>query len=80
MNALSTVDRAVEHVSATQAAAAGGAGASVSIATALFLDPLVWAPWLQVATLGVGLITGVASLALVVMKIVQQRRAMRRKT
>jgi hypothetical protein len=42
------------------------------------VDPVKWAPWLQVATLSVGLVTGLASLALVVMKLVQQRRAMRK--
>jgi hypothetical protein len=68
---------AVEKLSVEQAAAAGGAGAGISIATVISVDPAAWAPWLQVATLTVGLITGLASLALVVMKLVQQRRAMR---
>jgi hypothetical protein len=34
-------------------------------------------PWLRVATLAVGLLTGLVSLAIVVMKLVQQRRDMR---
>lgn len=68
---------AVEKLSAGQAAAAGSAGAGISIATVMSVDPAVWTPWLQVATLSVGLLTGVVSLALVVMKLVQQRRAMR---
>jgi hypothetical protein len=68
---------AVEKLTAGQAAAAGGAGAGISIATALSIDPAAWTPWLQVATLSVGLITGACSLVLVVMKLVQQRRDMR---
>ena len=68
---------AVEKLSAGQAAAAGGAGAGISIATVMSVDPAAWTPWLQVATLSVGLLTGLVSLALVVMKLIQQRRAMR---
>lgn len=68
---------AVEKLSAGQAAVAGGAGAGISIATVLSVDPAAWTPWLQVATLTVGLATGLGSLALVVMKLVQQRRDMR---
>jgi hypothetical protein len=34
-------------------------------------------PWLRVATLAVGLLTGLVSFAIVVMKLVQQRRDMR---
>ncbi len=67
----------VEKLSAGQAAAAGGAGAGISIATVVSVDPAAWTPWLQVATLSVGLLTGLVSLALVVMKLVQQRRDMR---
>jgi hypothetical protein len=67
---------AVEKLSVGQTAAAGGAGAGISLAMAS-LEPGAWAPWLQVATLGVGLLTGLASLVLVLMKLVQQRRAMR---
>jgi hypothetical protein len=72
-----TVYHAVEKLSAGRAATAGTAGAGISIATVMSVDPTVWAPWLQVATLSVGLLTGLGSLALVVMKLVQQRRAMR---
>jgi hypothetical protein len=68
---------AVEKLSIGQAAAAGGAGAGISIATVLSVDPAAWTPWLQVATLIVGLLSGIGSLALVAMKLVQQRRAMR---
>jgi hypothetical protein len=57
--------------------AAGGAGAGISIATVLSVDPAAWTPWLQVATLSVGLITGLRSLVLVAMKLIQQRRDMR---
>ena len=68
---------AVEKLSAGQAAAAGGAGAGISIATVLSVDPTAWTPWLQVATLSVGLVTGACSLVLVVMKLVHQKREMR---
>jgi hypothetical protein len=77
MEIFAAMYHAVEKLSAGQAAAAGSAGAGISIATVLSVDPVAWAPWLQVATLSVGLVTGLASLALVVMKLVQQRRAMR---
>jgi hypothetical protein len=77
MESFAAMYHAVEKLSAGQAAAAGGAGAGISIATVMSVDPAAWTPWLQVATLSVGLVTGVASLALVVMKLVQQHRAMR---
>lgn len=66
----------LEKLSAGQAAAAGGIGSSISIATVISVDPLALAPWLRVATLTVGLLTGLVSLALVVLKLVQQRREM----
>lgn len=72
-----TMYHAVEKLSAGRAAAAGSAGAGISIATAMSVDPAAWAPWLQVATLSVGLLTGLGSLALVAMKLVQQSRTMR---
>lgn len=72
-----TVYHAVERLSAGRAAAAGSAGAGISIATVMSVEPAAWAPWLQVATLSVGLLTGLGPLALVAMKLVQQRRAMR---
>ena len=68
---------AVDKLSTGQAAAAGGIGSGISIAAVMSIDPVAWAPWLQVATLVVGLVTGLASLALVVMKLVQQHRSMR---
>ncbi len=85
MQIFGPIYRAVEHVSAGKAAAIGGAGSGVSIASAALADPTVLAwvdpsnlvPWLQVATLGVGFLTGLTSLALVVMKLVQQSRDMR---
>jgi hypothetical protein len=57
-----------------------GAGSGVSVATAALADPTMLGaidiaatvPWLQVATLCIGLLTGVSSLALVLMKVVQQ--------
>jgi hypothetical protein len=56
---------------------AAATGRIPSIATVISLDPLALTPWLRVATLAVGLLTGLVSLALVVMKLVQQRRDMR---
>ena len=67
----------IEKLSARQAAAAGGIGSGISIATVICLDPLALTPWLRVATLAVGLLTGLVWLAIVVMKLVQQRRDMR---
>jgi len=67
----------IEKLSARQAAAAGGIGSGISTATLISLDPLALTPWLRVATLAVGLLTGLVSLAIVVMKLVQQRRDMR---
>ncbi len=66
----------IEKLSAGQAAAAGGIGSGISIATVISLDPLALTPWLRVATLAVGLLTGLVSLA-IVMKLVQKRRDMR---
>jgi hypothetical protein len=74
---MTTLYHAVEKLSAEQAAAAGGIGSGLSIAAAVAIDPVAWVPWLQIATLVVGFVTGVGSLVLVVMKLVQQRRDMR---
>ncbi len=68
--------RAVEPMSTTKAAAAGGAGAGVSI-TAAMIDPAAVSPWLHLLTLAVGSLTGLASFVLVALKLVQQWRAMR---
>jgi hypothetical protein len=67
---------AVEHMSSTKAAITGGAGATISLATAA-VDPGAMAPWLHLATLSIGSMTGLASLVLVILKILQQRRDMR---
>lgn len=85
MQIFGPIYRAVDHVSAGKAAAIGGAGSGISLAAAKLADPaaLAWVdpselvPWMQVATLAVGFLTGLASLALVVMKLVQQSRDMR---
>jgi hypothetical protein len=77
MELFASAYHAVDRLSVGQAAAAGGLGSGLSILAAMTVDPAAWAPWLQVATLAVGLVTGLASLALVLLKIVQQRRAMR---
>jgi hypothetical protein len=79
MDMFGAIYRGVDHLSATQTAAAGSAGASVTIATALLIDVAALASWLQIATLALGLVTGLGSLALVLMKLVQQRRDMRRR-
>jgi hypothetical protein len=68
---------AVEKLSAGQAATAGGVGSGISIAAVLSVGPMAWVPWLQIATLVIGLLTGIASLTLVVMKLIQQHRTMR---
>ncbi len=68
--------RAVEHLSSGQALAAGAGGASISFAAAM-IDPATLSPWLHLVTLVIGSLTGLASLVLVTLKIVQQRRAMR---
>ena len=67
--------RIVDHMTVHQVAATGGAGTGVSLASAM-VDPAAMAPWLHLMTLGVGLVTGIASLVLVTMKIVQQHRNM----
>lgn len=75
--------RAVEHVSSGKAAAIGGAGSGVSIVSASLADPSVVAwldpsdlvPWLQVATLSVGLLTGLGSCGLVFLKYLQRWHA-----
>jgi hypothetical protein len=77
MDVFGAIYRGVDHLSTAQTAAAGSAGASVTIATALFVDLATLATWLQIATLGLGLVTGLGSLALVLMKLVQQWRDMR---
>ncbi|MBK5199306.1 MAG: hypothetical protein JJE37_13675, partial [Methyloceanibacter sp.] len=73
MELFASAYHAVDRLSTGQAAAAGGIGSGISIATVMSVDPIAWAPWLQIATLTVGLVTGLASLALVLMKLVQQR-------
>lgn len=85
MHICGSIYRAVEHVSAGQAAAIGGAGSGVSIVSATLADPTVIAwvdpsnlvPWLQVATLSVGFVTGLGSFGLVFLKYVQCWRTKR---
>ncbi len=77
MDLFASAYHAVDRLSAGRAAAAGGLGSGISILAAIAVDPSVFVPWLQIATLTVGLMTGLGSLALVVMKLVQQHRAMR---
>jgi hypothetical protein len=68
--------RFVDHMSSGQAVAAGAGGAGISFLAAM-VDPTAVSPWLQLLTLAIGSLTGLASLVLVALKIVQQRRAMR---
>lgn len=70
------VDRGAAHVSTSQAAALSGAGSATAIAAAITVDP-GWTAWLQVATLAVGLLSGLGGLGVVAMKAIQQRREMR---
>ncbi len=79
IHALSMLYREVEHVSVGKIAAAGGAGSGVSIVAAMLVDPSSLVPWLQLATLSVGLLTGLGSAGLVLMKWLQICRT-RRKT
>ena len=72
----SAIYRAVEHMSTAKAAVLGGAGTSISLSAAM-IDPGALSPWLHLVTLAIGSLTGLASLVLVTLKIVQQRRAMR---
>jgi len=82
MHLCASIYRAVEHVSSGKAAAIGGAGSGVSIVSATLADPSVIAwidpsnlvPWLQVATLSVGFITGLGSAGLVFLKYLQRWR------
>ncbi len=77
MDLFASAYHAVDRLSAGQAAEAGSLGSGISIIAAIAVDPSVFVPWLQIATLTIGLMTGLGSLALVVMKLVQQRRSMR---
>lgn len=82
MSLFASIYRAADHVSAGKAAAIGGAGSGVSVASATladpamlaFVDPTSLVPWLQVATLSVGLMTGLGSAGLVFLKYLQHWR------
>jgi hypothetical protein len=69
------VDQWVDQMSVTKTAAIGGAGSGTSFVVAqidpTFFDPTFLSVWFQAAAMGVGLLTGLSSLALVWMKIVQ---------
>jgi hypothetical protein len=69
-------DRFAGHLTTAQAAALSGAGSATAIAAAITVDPN-WTAWLQVATLAVGLLSGLGGLGVVAMKAIQQRREMR---
>jgi hypothetical protein len=59
--------RAAEHVSTMKAATVGAGGATVSILAAA-IDPGQAEPWLRLATLFVGLLTGLGSGGLLFLK------------
>ena len=71
---MQSLDRLVGHLSATQTAAIGGAGAVSSLATVL-VDPAFLTPWLQLAAVAIGILTGAASFVLVWLKILKERRS-----
>ena len=75
---LSAIYRSVEHMSTAKAATLGGAGTGISL-TAAMIDPSALSPWLHLVTLAIGSPTGLASLVLVGLKIVQQYRVMKAK-
>ena len=64
---LEGMHRAAEHVSTTKAATTGGVGGVVAV-TAAVLEPSTVEYWMRMATLGVGLITGLGSGGLVFLK------------
>lgn len=73
---MAAFDRIAAPLSVKQTAAVGGASSLTAIAAVFAVDS-GWTVWLRLATLGVGLLSGLAGLLLVAMKIVQQRREMR---
>ena len=77
MDVFGMVYRWVEHISTGKVVAAGGAGSGISIMAARIADPAMLADWLQVATLTLGLITGLGSVALVYLKLWQTWRTRR---
>lgn len=64
---LETLHKNVEHIPTSKTITAGAAGSTVSIVAALS-DPSQVEPWLRLATLGVGFLTGLGSLVLVTLK------------
>jgi hypothetical protein len=69
-----TVDRGVDQLTVNQTAMIGGAGSGVSLATATGLDHGFVDAWLQTGALGLGVLGGILSVGLMVMKAIQQRR------
>jgi hypothetical protein len=64
---LDSARHAAEHISTTKAAMTGGGGAAVAV-TAAVVEPSTVELWLRMATLGVGLLTGLGSGGLVLLK------------
>ncbi len=75
MSPLQALSHAADHVSTTKAAATGGIGSAIAIAAAT--DPGMIEPWLRIATLGVGLLTGIGSGWLVALKYYDRWRGKR---
>lgn len=76
MNLIDAMHKAADHVSTMRAAFTGGVGATVSLAAAT-ADPGSIEPWLRIATLCVGLVTGLGSGGLVALKYIDLWRGRR---
>lgn len=76
MSIFSSLSEGTAHLSTAKAAAAGGTGGAVAIFAAM-IDPGVAEMWLRIATLVVGLVTGLGSGALVYLKLRQSLKSPR---
>lgn len=65
---------AVERMSVKTTATIGGTGSGVSIISAAVADPHMISGWLQVGAISIGILTGLGSFGLVVIKYVQLYR------
>jgi hypothetical protein len=71
-----TAYKAIEQISTTKIAATGGAGGTVAIAAAM-VDPGQVEFWLRMATLIIGLLTGLGSGGLVLLRYIDRWRGKR---
>jgi hypothetical protein len=67
------ISRTVEQISTTKIAATGGSGATVAIVAAM-VDTGQVEMWMRMATLSVGLLTGLGSGGLVLMRYIDRWR------